>query len=177
MHLLSCLNLPLTILDLSVGSSVSVKSIQEFLTSSNMARLQNLKLFHETEAVNSVFVPELRHLKSLELMGDPVSANIFSNIHKSCGNLRHLNLSQIEDPEKILGLKFEHGSLLSLSVEEGFLPEATLSRLGRLFPRLKTLCAFLNDDNVSALFKDYKELEEIMVLGTELSDLGKIKQN
>lgn len=160
-------------MDLSIDTTVKESCIEEFLASPNLRNLENLKLFHETDDnLSKLVIPKLNCLKSLELMGDPISVSIFSNISKTCSNLRHLNLSQIVNPEEIERLKFVHGGLESISIEEGFLPKNCLSKLGKLFPKMKTVCLFLNDENISALFKDYQELEEIIVLGTELTDLG-----
>jgi len=178
-NLLKSLCFSLRFLDVSISSSVGTPCLEELLKSKSIAEnLETLKLFHETEAeVNKIYLPRIKNLKSLELLGDPINSSVFKSLNSGCKNLTNINLSQIVNPLELMKEKFEHKNLISLSIEEGFLSKDILTKVASLFPKLKRVCLFLNDDNVGALFRDYKNLEEIIVLGTELTDLGIIGVN
>jgi hypothetical protein len=179
--MLQCLEWPLISIDLSISSSVETKAIENLLGSPGFRKIETIKLFHETETeLNEILLPSLPAVRSLELMGDPVGPSILSSIRSGCPNLKHLNLSQMlagTNGTQITGMKFVHKNLQSVSIEEGYLSKDELIKIAQLFPSLRRVCLFLNDDNIGALFKSYENLEEIIVLGTQLTDLGIIGIN
>jgi len=176
--ILQTLQWPLVSLDISISSSVHKAEIETLLKSQSFKKIETLKLFYETEVeLNDIVLPFLPTLKSLELMGDPLlGISILQSIKSGCPNLNHLNLSQLiihdNDHEKLSSLNFKQNNLISLSIEEGYLSKSELLKLSKLFPNLKKVCLFLNDESIVAIYKSFVNLEELIVLGTELTDLG-----
>ncbi|CAL8143126.1 unnamed protein product [Orchesella dallaii] len=172
LQLLSCLEMPLKVLDISLASTVATSCVEDFLSSKSCQMLENLKIFKEADCghKNYFSLPKISSIKSLEILGDPV-ANIFQTINLSCPNLESLNLSEVSCKD-VMSQKIQHLTLKSLCIEECFFPTNVLSKLAENFPNLTKLCLFLNDDNIGTVFQKFEHLEELTILGTEISDDG-----
>lgn len=172
LQLLACLEMPLRILDISLASTVPSRSVEGLLMSKSCLMLENLKIFKEADCghKNYFSLPKLQYLKSLEFLGDPV-AKIFKSINMSCPNLNSLNLSEVSCRD-VMSQNFQHAQLNSLCIEECFFPTNVLAKLAETFPKLSKLCLFLNDDNIGTVFQKFGALEELTILGTEISDDG-----
>ncbi|ODM99782.1 F-box/LRR-repeat protein 12 [Orchesella cincta] len=172
LQLLSCLEMPLKVLDISLASTVASSCVEEFLASKSCQMLENLKIFKEADCGHKNYfgLPKIPSMKSLEILGDPV-ANIFQTINLSCPNLESLNLSEVSCKD-VMSQKYQHLKLKSLCIEECFFPTNVLTKLAETFPNLTKLCLFLNDENIGTIFQKFEQLEELTILGTEISDDG-----
>lgn len=172
LQLLACLEMPLKFLDISLSSTVTNRAVEGLLSSTSCKYLENLKLFKEADCGHKNYfgLPQLAFLKSLEILGDPVS-KIFKTVQSSCPNLESLNLSELSCRD-VMTQNSQHFKLKSLCIEECFFPTNVLSKLADTFPCMTKLCLFLNDENVGVVFHKFEKLEELTVLGTEISDDG-----
>lgn len=172
LQLLACLEMPLKILDVSLSSNVTNHAVEGLLSSKSFQNLETLKIFKEADCGHKNYfgLPVLKNLKSLEILGDPV-AKIFKCVQLSCPKLESLNLSELSCRD-VMSQNFQHFQLKSLCIEECFFPTNVLTKLAETFPSLGKLCLFLNDENVGVVFQKFDKLEELTILGTEISDDG-----
>ena len=173
-------NLKFKNLDINFSPLVSWYQLHLLLKLSSNT-LENLKLFHGLgSGIPFEFPYEIRltNLSTLELVCDMVESFDFLHLTpklKSLVILQHGDMEEAGFSHLIQNTSQEfkpHLNLTCLSMEHILTPEC-VSRLGRqIAPNLSKLSAHLNDDSLPSVFTDLIHLEELSILGTEVTDEG-----
>jgi len=186
MQSLQVLNLPLKSLDLSLmmESAVCAQTLASLLLSYGQT-LENLKVLidHDTDEFDYALPIEnqnilMSRLIHMEWMTNAVPVNLLA----ICPNLKSLNVSEVNQNlfvKEIVKPRLKNPcgnkileNLTSFSLECEVLREENLLLIGKAFPNMKKLCLFLDDSKIRSIYKGFPNLEELFVLGNEVTDIG-----
>ena len=178
LEILSQIDCNLRNLDISLAADIDANTIDSLLKKHSRT-LTNIKFFRDAEQPLTLF--QLRSCVFKNLSSIDIQCNIVDSLNflQYLPAIKTVNLTQFGDSEvsfyntivRNSDPKLVFPSARNVSYEYYLAPDS-MERIIMMFPNLSQLSVYLIDETIRVVFRDAKNLNELVAFGTQLTDEG-----